>query len=472
MEIVLTGETPVLNVLGVTKRAQIDSLIQMFSWRFPWRNHFVASLVLAGSLACFWQAQAQPAVVSSVPADGATGVPTTAVVVFTFNVAMDPDFTDATFIDPSSPFTPIVTTPSWSAGNTVLTCTPTPSFPANKMIFWTVSGQGADGDPIEGTPFGSFTTGSGGTSTGTGTNAFTRFSVGITHIYEQTSTAAPTPDATAPYNFSAITSLASNRSATNVALTLASGGAPQNLTRSFFQPENFTLFAFNTSLTTFNTTYPSGNYTFNVQATISNQTFVATLPASLQQPGAPHVSNYAAAQTVDATQPFTLTWDAFPGGTSTDNISVAIGDSFSSTNAGSPGALPGTATSITIPANTLRAGSNYDCTIGFYRFTGATNGASRSLVYRATTTQFTLTTQGGSTIGLLILTNAVHTPANFAFDVLCSPGQVVTVEYRTNLSAGLWRTLLSTTSSATHFHAIAPQASTNRALYFRARNGL
>jgi len=63
-------------------------------------------------------------------------------------------------------------------------------------------------------------------------------------------------------------------------------------------------------------------------------------------------------------------------------------------------------------------------------------------------------------------------PANFSFDVLCSPGQTVTVEYRTNLAAGLWRTLLVTTSSANRFRAVAPQASTNRALYFRARNGL
>jgi hypothetical protein len=135
--------------------------------------------------------------------------------------------------------------------------------------------------------------------------------------------------------------------------------------------------------------------------------------------------------------------------------------------------LPGTATSITIPGGRLQAGSNYDGTIGFYRFIGTTNGSSyATLVYRATTTQFTLTTRGGSVAGPLILTNWVHAPGDFAFDVLCSPGQVVTVEYRTNLVAGLWRTLLSTTSAANHFRAVAPQASTNRALYFRARNGL
>lgn len=383
---------------------------------------------------------------------------------------MDPDATEASFIDLFNPFSPIPTTPSWSANNTVLTCSPMPSFPANKTIFWNVFGQSADGEPLEMDPFGSFTTSSGGSS-GTGTNAMTRFTLGILHAYDQTSTALPTPEATAPYSFSAITALASNRTATNVLLVLPTGSR-SNLMRNFFQPENFTLFAFNTNLATFNTTFPSGNYTFNVQATASNQMVAVNFPPTLAQPGAPHVSNYTAAQTVDASQPFMLTWDAFPGGTSADFVSVAIGESFSSTNAGLPGALPGTATSITIPAGTLQASSNYDGTIGFYRFIGTTNGTSYStLVYRATTTQFTLTTRNGSATGPLILTNAVYAPGNFAFDVLCSPGQTVTVEYRTNLAAGLWRTLLTTNSSANRFRAVAPQSSTNRTMFFRARNG-
>ena len=380
---------------------------------------------------------------------------------------MDPDFTDTTFFDLFNPFPPISTTSSWSANNKVLTCTPMPSFPTNKSIFWSVSGQSAAGDPFDTDPFGSFTTSSGGSS-GSGTNAITRFTLGITHAYDQTSTALPTPDTTAPYSFGAITSLASNRTANTVLLTLPTGSI-SNLMRNPFQPETFTLFAFNTSLTVFNITFPSGNYTFNVQAAASNQMVTVNFPASLVQPGAPHVSNFTAAQTVDATQPFTLTWDAFPGGTSADFVSVSIGQAFSSTNAG----LPGTATSITIPAGRLQASSNYDGTIGFYRFIGTTNGSSYgTLVYRATTTQFTLTTRNGSVTGPLVLTNAVHAPANFSFDVLCSPGQVVTVEYRTNLAAGLWRTLLSTTSAANRFRAVAPQAATNRALYFRARNGL
>src|SRR5205823_1040286 len=33
----------------------------------------------------------------------------------------------------------------------------------------------------------------------------------------------------------------------------------------------------------------------------------------MPQPGAPHLTNYPAAQSVNAAQPFVLGWDAFPG---------------------------------------------------------------------------------------------------------------------------------------------------------------
>ena len=79
----------------------------------------------------------------------------------------------------------------------------------------------------------------------------------------------------------------------------------------------------------------------------------------------------AVAQTINPTQPFTLTWDAFSGGTSADYISVGVDDQdsdtiFKTADLGSPNALKGTATSVVIPAGTLQAGSNYNATIGFF----------------------------------------------------------------------------------------------------------
>ena len=98
------------------------------------------------------QVQAQPTIISTIPASGAAGVSTTTTVVFTFGEAMDTDtnVTYATFLDSSNPFTPLPISQSWSAGNTVLTCAPQTSFPANKIIVWSVEGQNSAGDFLEG----------------------------------------------------------------------------------------------------------------------------------------------------------------------------------------------------------------------------------------------------------------------------------------------------------------------------------
>ena len=52
---------------------------------------------------------------------------------------------------------------SWSAGNTVLTCTPNAPLPASRTIWWTVmNGKNYAGVPLSGYTGGTFTTGSGG----------------------------------------------------------------------------------------------------------------------------------------------------------------------------------------------------------------------------------------------------------------------------------------------------------------------
>src|SRR5438477_9915978 len=89
------------------------------------------------------RALAQPVIVSTVPPNGGT-VSTNGPVVFTFSSGMDTTATDAQFVD-SATFTFFATSNWWSAGDTVLTCTPTPAFPANKMITWFVSGQDTNG---------------------------------------------------------------------------------------------------------------------------------------------------------------------------------------------------------------------------------------------------------------------------------------------------------------------------------------
>jgi hypothetical protein len=444
----------------------------MRSKRLPLFSSLAAVLILASVWVGTWQAQAQPTIVSTVPANGATGVATTTTVVFTFSTAMDTTASDAIFYDSSFNF--YTTTPAWSAGDTVLTCTPVTPFPANTTISWVATGQDPVGNPIGGIPIGTFSTGTGGGTGGSGTNAITSFSVGKVHHYNQTSASASTPDPSTPYGFSGVTSLSSNRTATSVTLTNSTAEIyylthlPPPSADKFLLATNFT------SLSTFDAAFPAGNYSFFVQAATSNQTVVVNLPtaANQPQPGAPHLTNFVAAQTVNPGQPFVLAWDAFPGGTVGDYIDVDIGSVYLSPDPGLPGALNGTAITFTIPAGTLLPNTAYPSRVGFFRLVGTTNVSANyaTAAYRATYTEFNLVT-GSSGTSSLVLTNPAYAPQNFSFDVLRTNGQVVIVEYKTNLTASLWQPLLTNNSAGTSFHVVAPQASSNRFLFFRARSG-
>jgi hypothetical protein len=446
-------------------------------WIRKLQNLSAAFAALAFVLSSLTQAQAQPQIVSVNPTNGATGVASGAQVVFTFSTPMYSAATMALFTNANNGSL-IYLLGSWSAGNTVLTYTPSPSWPANSTISWGVNGIDSLFNPLVGQTTGSFSTGSGGGgSTGTGTNKYTSFLVMKTYSYDQSSAAAPTPDATAPYFFSASTMLASNRTATNIALTVPTTPATlTNLQQNPVRLEQYYMFSVSNNAAGFESAFPQGNYVFNVQAVASNQSVTVALPVSMQQPNAPHLTNYAAAQAVNPAQPFTLGWDAFTGGTSTDFVYVAV--SLGGTNVYetpsyllATNALPGTALWTNIPAGTLRSNTTYDASIMFVRAAYVTNNAGYSTsAIRATVTQFPIVTLGTP----LVFTNAVRNGGVFGFDVLCAMGQTFTILSSTNpaLPAAQWSALLTTNSTVTRVHYSDPQSATNRALFYRARNGI
>ncbi len=269
---------------------------------FPIRISFVLGFLLFGSAALFGQAE----LVSVNPPNNATGVSPTTTIVFTFNEPMDVSTTDATFIDGNT-FGFIPVNSAWNPNGTMLTCTPTVALTAGHAVIWITSGDGDTGDVYNGDQ-GQFTVANSGGS-GTGTNKTTTFSLGKTHFFDQTSTAAPVLDASLPYGFSAATGLQSNRTATGISLFLPTG-ATSNLTVNPFLPENYFLFSSSTNLAAFDATFPTGSYQFTVNSSQSNQQVSVTLATSLTQPPAPHVSNFTAAQSINATQAFTLSTSA------------------------------------------------------------------------------------------------------------------------------------------------------------------
>jgi hypothetical protein len=446
-------------------------------WIRKLQNQLAAFAALAFVLVSLTQVQAQPQIVSVNPTNGATGVASGAQVTFTFSTPMYPG--SMAFFTNANDGSWIFLLGSWSPGNTVLTYTPSPSWPANSTITWSVMGFDSSlTQPLGGQTSGSFSTGSGGGgSTGTGTNKYTSFLVMKSYSYDQSSTAAPTPDPTAPYVFNASTMLASNRTATNITLTVPTTPATvTNLQQNPVRLENYYMFSLSNNAAGFESAFPQGNYVFNVQAVASNQSVSVALPVSMQQPNAPHLTNYAAAQAVNPAQPFTLGWDAFTGGTSTDFVYLAV--SLDGTNVYETpsyllgtNALPGTALWTNIPAGTLRSNTTYDASIMFVRAAYVTNNAGYSTsAIRATVTQFPIITLGTP----LVLTNAVRSGGVFSLDVLCAIGQTFTLLSSTNpaLPAAQWSALLTTNSTVTRVHYSDPQSATNRALFYRARNGI
>jgi hypothetical protein len=439
-------------------------------------GQLVSGLLLIQTLAGVSQLKAQPTIVSVNPINGATGVSPTNPVVFTFSTAMYTAATVAQFTNAAGAFLPVGT--AWSSGNTVMTCSPAPSFPGGTNVYWYVIGFDPSFTPLVGTTTGSFTT-SGSSSGANGTNAYTSFVLNKSYMYDQTSTAAPSPDTNAPYLFSATTALASNRTPTSITLTIPTTGGVSNLTQNISAPWDWYLFGFDTNQTRFESTFPQGSYTFNVQAAASNQTLAVSLPVSMTQPNSPHVTNYTAAQTINPAGPFTLGWDPFTGGAGASNL-VYLSITRSGTNlfqTGNPGtsnALVGTVVTATIPANTLPAGGTFDATLGFYRtFVVTNNPVNVSSAFRASTTQFTVATTGG-TNATLTLVNPRVSNGTASFDISCSAGQTFTILSATNVTLGRaqWTVLLTTNSStSTNVHFVDPRPATSRSMFYQVRNG-
>ncbi len=330
-------------------------------------------MVLVGT--AFWgPAQAQPKLLTVTPADGATSVATTTPVVFTFDRAMFTSsivlFTNATsgaMLLPSVDYSS-----AWSAGNTVVTCTPLSQWPADSVLTWNLEAVfDTSYKPVTGTTTGSFSTGTGGGgTTGYGTNAITSFLLSKINTFHQTSDAAPAPTTAGPYAFLANVVLASNRTAYAISLTVPSTGAISNLA-ALLEPDNWQFLFYSTNQALVESTFPQGEYFFTVDAALSNQTVAVNFPTTMAQPNAPHLTDFTAAQTIAPAQDFTLTWDAFAGATATDLLQLLVSldgtnvvqtPSYIGTNA-----LPGTTVSYKIPAGTLLSNTTYDAELIFVR---------------------------------------------------------------------------------------------------------
>jgi hypothetical protein len=152
-----------------------------------------------------------------------------------------------------------------------------------------------------------------------------------------------------------------------------------------------------------NVAWPSGTYNLTIEGVNDGtKTVPLNLPSS-DFPNAPRLTNLAPGAAFDATQPLVLQWEAFAGGTANDFIVVEVRDDstdqdvFMSPLPGSPGALSGTATQLTLPANTLQTGRGYELSLIFAKVVGSNTTAYpgvAALAFHISETSFALGPKG------------------------------------------------------------------------------
>lgn len=221
-------------------------------------------------------------------------------------------------------------------------------------------------------------------------------------MFLQTDTGAPTLSGPSSFVFQSFADGQANGSLTNITFNNPNA-QPTSLSQDGDRSYKFEQ-AFS-SKANLDSAFPNGNYAVTMKTTTEGtRTVTLSLTGDLY-PDTPHISNFTAAQAVIPSQNFTLTWDAWAGGTAQDIVQVRIVDSgmqdvVSSPEMGQPGALNGLSTSFQIPARKLRPGQIYGVELLFGRastFDSSTYPGATGLAAYFKKTQFPLATTGTQT---------------------------------------------------------------------------
>ena len=441
-------------------------------WRNARRGFILVFTAIALSLLV--RAHAAPSLVSVTPPNGATNVPVDSTLVFRFDQDMDtsvlllasfPPFVVGNF--EVSPITAVFSG-AWEPDDRTLTCTPSIGLPANTTITWKLNPAGAtlpitsaSGEPLA-TVSGSFMTGGssgGGSCDPSGIpSTWGHYSVSKSLSYDQTSTADPVPRTDTPFFFGVFVSSPQS----GPAVTAGSITPPNQTSRDLTMvPITGFLSLSETPATeaALEQSFPAGGYVLRFTQTGQPERVISmNMPPT--SPIIPKIANFTEAQAVNAVQDFTLRWNSFADATTDSYISLVISDNagkvvFQAPDACVPRTLAPTATSIVIPANTLRSNVTYSAILQFGRvFYNSTNAvpqmAGSGTVSRITF--FTIKTGTGSGTGV--------SPARFVGFRLLSNGhpelnltgtasRTYTVERTSNLGTPVWTAAGSVTMDAT-----------------------
>ena len=415
------------------------------------------------ALATAWQARAQPSLISAQPGDGATQVPLTASVVFIFDTPMEPllaiHATDtAPFAAGSILWTGNINPGSfqntWNAENTILTCDYTGNLPPGAVITWKINPSnaliklGAEEDQFPANPAsGTFTTVGEACDPDGIPDAYGTVGLFKSVTYLQTSAAAPVLKSDELPGLSVIVLSPDVNAVTGASFTKPGSATQITITNllgfGFINAEEFTTQA------PLDAAYPNGTYSFTLnRATPPTPTvFSMPMPAASSYPPIPQIINFQLGQAIDPAQAFVFSFNGFTGSTGADFIQLTIADSLGNTVLSAPDlclplVLLRTATSFTIPANTLQAGKTYTARLSYSRsFYSSTTSppsfASNGALTRQTV--FALATTGGVVVPPPQISGAGFQGGFFGFTAgNLVAGTTYNVEYSTTLLPNSW----------------------------------
>ncbi len=363
---------------------------------------------------------AEPILLATIPANGAAGVAVTTSVQFLFDQPMQTNTAVAdAFRWLGTGLEPARFTYTWSGDGRTLTADYAGDLPPLTPITWLLNWSGTTrpltstaGVPLPADTYsGVFTTGTAG---GGGEDcqpdgipaSWGAYNLVKSAAHQQTSAAAPLPVAEEPFHFTVFVSSPRNGPQITAASITPPGGAPQNLTAAPFGG----FLAFNQSFTqpaALDAAFPAGTYLLRfTQSGQPERQINLPLPASA--PPVPQIANHNAAQAVNPAQDFTLRWNAFTGATAQDGLSLVVTETnltggtvvFQAPDFCVPRELPPTATSVVIPAGTLKSNRTYQATLTFFKQGYSSTNAVPEMAGAAgvvRSTDFTLRTVGGGT---------------------------------------------------------------------------
>lgn len=188
-----------------------------------------------------------------------------------------------------------------------------------------------------------------------------------TQRYLQTGASAPVLDGTAPFEFIAFADATAAANISLASVSTASGAAALlNTAGSWRITESFA------TQQALDARFPPGTLNMLLHTAHNG---VHTVPLPLPNgayPAAPQISNFNEANAFDPAQPFSLRWNPLAGGTADDFVQVRLfkgGAPVLQSGAcpGASGALNGTSTSFTVPANFLGPGETGEARILFLK---------------------------------------------------------------------------------------------------------